>query len=192
MMLYMFHDPYNWEVFRSTWRAPQKNFREIVNSPILLMYKLVSVSKSMAQTTVHNGKWYASRKWDKTKNTFVEFALWKETPWIHNSLCGLVITQISPKHSQETTNRSPTKERYVGSFVSWKSGPLFTTRTDVLPPNLVKSRGRGIGCYNDRIALKFERNLGSSVAKEPVKLRSHGKILNLNLPASKLHDKILR
>ena len=33
--------------------------------------------------------------------------------------------------------------------------PLFTKRTGVLPPNLVKSRSREIGCYNDHIALKF-------------------------------------
>ena len=35
------------------------------------------------------------------------------------------------------------------------SGPLFTKRTGVLPPNLVKSRSREFGSYDDRIALKF-------------------------------------
>ena len=34
-------------------------------------------------------------------------------------------------------------------------GPLITKRTDVLPPNLVKSRSHEIGCCNDHIALKF-------------------------------------
>ena len=40
------------------------------------------------------------------------------------------------------------------------SEPLFTKRTDALPPNLVKHRSREIRCYNDRIALKIDRNLG--------------------------------
>ena len=44
-------------------------------------------------------------------------------------------------------------------------GPLFTKRTDVFPPNLVKSRCREIGCYNDRIALPFDKHLGSATEK---------------------------
>ena len=32
-------------------------------------------------------------------------------------------------------------------------GPLLTKRTDVLPLNLMKSRSRDNGCYNNRIAL---------------------------------------
>ena len=43
-----------------------------------------------------------------------------------------------------------------------KAGPLFTKRQDVLPPNLVKFRSREIGCCNGRIALKFDRHLGSN------------------------------
>ena len=35
------------------------------------------------------------------------------------------------------------------------SGSLLTKRYDVLSPNLVRSRSRSIGCYNDRIALKL-------------------------------------
>ena len=50
------------------------------------------------------------------------------------------------------------------------SGRLFTKRWDVLPPNLVKSRSREIGCYNDRIAL------------------SEWTILNPNLAASGVHE----
>ena len=42
-------------------------------------------------------------------------------------------------------------------------GPLFTKRTDVLPPNL-KSRSCEFGCYNDRIALKFDRPLGTTAS----------------------------
>ena len=47
--------------------------------------------------------------------------------------------------------------------------PLFTKRTDVLPQDLVKSPSREIGCYNDLIALTFDRYLGSSAAELPVK-----------------------
>ena len=43
--------------------------------------------------------------------------------------------------------------------------PLFIEWTDVLPHDLVKCRSRGIGCYNDRIALKFDEHLGSAAAK---------------------------
>ena len=38
-------------------------------------------------------------------------------------------------------------------------GLLFTKRWDVLPSNLVTSRSHQIGCYNDRIPLKFDRAL---------------------------------
>ena len=34
----------------------------------------------------------------------------------------------------------------------------------ILPPNLVKSRSREIGCYNNHIALKFDRHFGSAAA----------------------------
>ena len=49
---------------------------------------------------------------------------------------------------------------------------LFTKRQDVLPPNLVKSRSRDIGYHDDRIALKFDRHLGSVAVEVPIKLQS--------------------
>ena len=54
--------------------------------------------------------------------------------------------------------------------------------------NLVKSRSREIGCYNDRIALKFDRHLGSAAAEVPVKFQSDWKSPNPNLAASRLHE----
>ena len=51
------------------------------------------------------------------------------------------------------------------------TGHLFTKRKDILSPNLVKSRSRGIGCYNDRIALKFDRHFDSAAAELPVKFQ---------------------
>ena len=54
--------------------------------------------------------------------------------------------------------------------------PLFTKWTDVLPQDLAKSRSGEIGCYSDRIALKFYRHLGNAVADVQVKFMSHWKI----------------
>ena len=48
-----------------------------------------------------------------------------------------------------------------------------------------------IGCYNDRIALKFDTHLGSAAAELPVKFQSDWKSLSLNLAASRIHE-ILR
>ena len=68
------------------------------------------------------------------------------------------------------------------------SGPLFTKRTDVLPSDLVKSRSREIGCYDDRVALKFGRHLDSSAADVPVKFQNVWKSLNPNLAPLRLHE----
>ena len=48
---------------------------------------------------------------------------------------------------------------FIGLDYSFASGPLFSKRTGVLPYDLVKSRRLEIGCYNDRIALIFNRYL---------------------------------
>ena len=69
---------------------------------------------------------------------------------------------------------------------------LFYLREDELrrlPPDLVKSRSREFGFY--RIALKFDRHLGSTAAEVPVKFLSDWKSLNPNLAASRLRE-ILR
>ena len=71
-------------------------------------------------------------------------------------------------------------------------GCVFTKRTDVLPQDLVKTRSREIGCYNDHIALKFDRHLGSAAAEVPVEFQSDwNRQKNPNLVASRLHE-ILR
>ena len=49
-------------------------------------------------------------------------------------------------------------------------GPLFIKRMDFLPQDLVKPRGHEIGCGNDRMALTFDRHLGSVAAEVPFKL----------------------
>ena len=51
-------------------------------------------------------------------------------------------------------------------------GTLFTKKYVLLPPNLVKSRSREIGCSIDSIALKFDRHLGSAAAEVLVKFPS--------------------
>ena len=48
----------------------------------------------------------------------------------------------------------------------------------VLPPNLVKSQSREIGRYNDHIALKFDRHLGSAATELLVKFQSDWESLN--------------
>ena len=58
---------------------------------------------------------------------------------------------------------------------------LYSLSGDVLPPDLVKSRNREIGCYNDRIALKFDKHIGSAAAEVLSIVRAIGKILNPNL-----------
>ena len=68
------------------------------------------------------------------------------------------------------------------------SGPLFTMRQDVLPPSLAKPQSHEIGCYKDRIALKFGRHLDNGAADVPVKFQSYWKKLNPNLAASRLHE----
>ena len=50
---------------------------------------------------------------------------------------------------------------------------LFTQRQDVLPSNLVKYRSRENGCYNDHIALKFDRQLDSATAEVQAKFQSN-------------------
>ena len=48
---------------------------------------------------------------------------------------------------------------------TWNPEPQFTKRYDVLPPNLVMSPIRGIGCYKDCSALKFGRQLGRAATE---------------------------
>ena len=55
----------------------------------------------------------------------------------------------------------------------------------------MKSRSHEIGTLNCRIALKFDRHIGSNAAEVPVKFQSDRTILNINLAASRLHE-ILR
>ena len=73
-------------------------------------------------------------------------------------------------------------------ILSGELGSLFTKRADALPPNLVKSRSREIGCYDDPIALQFDRHLDNAGAEVPIKFHSDWKSLKPNLAASILHE----
>ena len=66
------------------------------------------------------------------------------------------------------------------------TGPLFTKWTDVLPPNLAKSRWGKIECYHYCIALKSDRHRGSATDDVPVKCQSNWNSLNTNLAALRL------
>ena len=70
-------------------------------------------------------------------------------------------------------------------------GPRLDTQKDVLSSDLVKTRSHEIGTLNGRIAVKFDRPIGSIAAEVPVKFQSDRTIQNTNLAASKLHE-ILR
>ena len=68
------------------------------------------------------------------------------------------------------------------------SGTLFSKQWNVLPPNLVKSRSGEIGCGNDCIALKFDRQLDSAAVEAHVKFQSDWKTPNSKLAASKFQE----
>ena len=72
-----------------------------------------------------------------------------------------------------------------------ETGPFCTKLTDVLLQDLVTYRSREIGCYNDRVALKFCRHPDKAAAEIPVKFQSDWKSVKPNLMASKLQE-ILR
>ena len=55
--------------------------------------------------------------------------------------------------------------------------PLFTERPELVLQNLVQHRSRGIGCYNDHVALQFDRQLHSAAAEVTVRLQSDWKSL---------------
>ena len=61
-------------------------------------------------------------------------------------------------------------------------------QTDILAQDLVKSRSRDIGYYHDRIALKFDRHLGSAAAKVAFKIQSDCESLNTNRAAVGLRE----
>ena len=63
---------------------------------------------------------------------------------------------------------------------------------NVLLLTLAKSRSCEIGCYNDRIATKFDSHLGSAAADVSVWFQSDWKSLNPNLAASILHPSVDR
>ena len=73
-----------------------------------------------------------------------------------------------------------------------QSGPRLNIRKDVFSQDLVKSRSHEIGTINCRIALKFDRHIGSTAAEVPVKLQSNRTILNTNLAASRLYEILLK
>ena len=49
---------------------------------------------------------------------------------------------------------------------------LFTKPMNLLPQDLVKSRSHEVGCYNDPIALIFDKHFGSTDAEMHNKLQS--------------------
>ena len=58
----------------------------------------------------------------------------------------------------------------------------------VLLKNVVKSQSHEIGCWNDRIALSFDRHLDSAAAAAPIIFPSDWKPPNPNLRATRLNE----
>ena len=52
----------------------------------------------------------------------------------------------------------------------------------------MKSRNKEIGCYEVRIAMKFDGHLDSADREVPVNFQSDWNNLNLNLGAPRLHE----
>ena len=76
--------------------------------------------------------------------------------------------------------------------VEHKPGPLFTTRADVLPQDLMKSPSREILVEILPIALKFNRHLGSRAAEMPIIFQSDTINITSNLAASRLYEMRLK
>ena len=75
------------------------------------------------------------------------------------TMCSVMISTVCLCIGYIRTLSSDHDDQY-----KYKSGPLCTERADVLSPNLVKSRHLEFGCYDDRVALKFDRHLGCRCA----------------------------
>ena len=106
-------------------------------------------------------------------------------------ICGFISRPSYFSLAETDTTRLINDGEASFSWIHKASGGLFTKRTDGLLSNLVKSRSREIGCYDDRIVLKFDWNLSSAAAEVPVKYQRNWKSVHLNLEASRLH-KFLR
>ena len=68
--------------------------------------------------------------------------------------------------------------------------PLFTKRTDVLPQDIVKILSRKIQIQTFQIAVKFDRDLGSSAAEMPVKFQRD--TVNIASNIENLRDLVVR
>ena len=84
----------------------------------------------------------------------------------------------------------------VNSLHKWPVTPVTQQFDDVIMPSnktsyTLKSWSHEIGCYNDHIALKFDRHHGNIIAKVPVKFQSVLKSLKLNLAALRLNEILL-
>ena len=111
---------------------------------------------------------WCSRQYSRAFSLMKSFVHWLTVHW-NLFIPILGIYSLSGKTSYRRVNRCP--------------GSVRT--------NLVRPQSGEIGCYNYRIALKFDRHFNSATAALPVKFQSVWKSLNPNLAASRLHE-ILR
>ena len=91
---------------------------------------------------------------------------------------GFIDILVSPSHPFANNRKLMSRSR-------------LNIRKDVFPQDLVRTRSHEIDTLNFRIALKFDRHIGSTAAEVPVKFESDTTIPNTNLAASRFYE-ILR
>ena len=124
-------------------------------------------------------------RWFKIRCALARLGIGRLKYFLEIYFTSLICFHITSKHMIYTSwisSRSVRQEICNMNRITWL---LFTKWTDVLLSNLVKSRSREIGCYNDYIVLIFGRLLGSAAAEVHVKFQSDWRSLNPNLAASR-------
>ena len=124
-------------------------------------------------------------RWFKIRCALARLGIGRLKYFLEIYFTSLICFHITSKHMIYTSwisSRSVRQEICNMNRITWL---LFTKWTDVLLSNLVKSRSREIGCYNDYIVLIFGRLLGSAAAEVHVKFHSDWRSLNPNLAASR-------
>ena len=108
--------------------------------------------------------------------------------YLHNNMISFINYMIVAFIFPTNTENGMHREHPTITMHQCDAGPLFTKRTDVLPQDLMKSRSREIRVDTFPIALKFDRQLGSSAAEMPVKFQSDKIIMTSNPAVSRFHE----
>ena len=94
-----------------------------------------------------------------------------------------LVDLINWKRSWETTYSTREHQSHPNQIYIYRGLYSLSGQTPYRM-NRMNSRIDEIGCYNGRIAQKFDRHFGSAAAEEPVKFQSDWKNINPNPTAS--------